>query len=63
VIDRLGIGNTKVLYRSKQQHLARSGPVASFLEARVKEVEGELRRVERKREVLKKAAAIFGRNE
>lgn len=63
VVDRLGISNTNLLYRWKKEHLARSGPVASTLEARVKELEGELRRVEREREVLKKALAIFGRNE
>ncbi len=63
VIDRLGISNTNILYRWKKEHLAKSGPVASTLEARVKELEGELRRVEREREVLKKALAIFGRNE
>ena len=54
VVDRLGISNTNVLYRWKKEHLARSGPVASTLEARVRELEGELRRVEREREVLKK---------
>ena len=63
VIDRLGISNANVLYRWKKEHLARSGPVASSLEARVKELEGELRRVEREREVLNKALAVFGRNE
>ena len=52
-----------MLYRWKQEQLARSGPVASSLEARVRELEGELRRVERERDVLKKALAIFGRNE
>ena len=61
--ERLGISNTNVLYRWKKEQLARSGPVASSLEARVKELEHELRRVEREREVLKKALAIFGRNE
>jgi transposase len=63
VVDRLGISNVNMLYRWKTEHLAQSGPVASTLEARVKELEGELRRVEREREVLKKALAIFGRNE
>ena len=63
VKDRLGLPNTNMLYRWKQEYLARSGPVASSLEARVKELEGELRRVERERDVLKKALAIFGRNE
>jgi transposase len=63
VVERLGISNVNVLYRWKKEQLARSGPVASSLEARVKELESELRRVEREREVLKKALAIFGRNE
>lgn len=36
VIERLGISNTNVLYRWKKEQLARSGPVASSLEARVK---------------------------
>ena len=63
VKDRLGLPNTNMLYRWKQEFLTRSGPVASSLEARVKELESELRRVERERDVLKKALAIFGRNE
>ena len=33
------------------------------LEARVRQLEDELRRVERERDILKKALAIFGRNE
>jgi transposase len=63
VKDRLGLSSVNLLYRWKQEHLARSGPVASTLEARVKELESELRRVERERDVLKKALAIFGRHE
>ena len=62
VVERLGISSANVLYRWKAEHLAESGPVASTLEARVKELEGELRRVEREREVLKKLRqAKFGR--
>jgi transposase len=63
VKDRLGLSSVNLLYRWKQEHLARSGPVATTLEARVKELESELRRVERERDVLKKALAIFGRHE
>ncbi len=63
VSKRLGLSNTNLLYRWKQQQLAQSGPVASTLESRVRELEIELRRVERERDVLKKALAIFGRNE
>ncbi|MBL8816405.1 MAG: transposase [Planctomyces sp.] len=63
VMERLGIPNVNLLYRWKQERLHRSGPVASSLEARVRELENELRRVERERDILKKALAIFGRSE
>jgi len=63
VAKRLGLSSANSLYRWKQQQLARSGPVASTLEARVSELEIELRRVERERDILKKALAIFGRHE
>jgi transposase len=63
IVDRLGLSGTNMLYRWKSQQLQQSGPVASSLEARVRELEIELRRVERERDVLKKALAIFGRNE
>jgi transposase len=63
VADRLGLSGTNLLYRWKREQLAASGPVASALEVRVHELETELRRVERERDVLKKALAIFGRNE
>ena len=63
VVDRLGISNVNVLYRWKQEQLEQSGPVASSLEAKVTDLEADLRRVERERDILKKALAIFGRNE
>ncbi len=63
VVDRLSISNAKVLYRWKQEQLEKSGPVASSLEAKVKGLEADLRRVERERDILKKALAILGRKE
>lgn len=63
VVDRLGISNVNVLYRWKQEQMEKSGPVASSLEAKVRELEAQLRRVERERDILKKALAIFGRSE
>ena len=63
IVERLGLSGTNILYRWKSQQLQASGPVANSLEARVRELEIELRRVERERDVLKKALAIFGRNE
>ena len=63
VVERLGLSGTNVLYRWKREQLERSGPVATSLEARVRELEVELHRVERERDILKKALAIFGRHE
>lgn len=63
VCERLGVPNTNTLYRWKQEQVDSGGPVAGTLDARVKELEAELRRVERERDILKKALAIFGRNE
>ena len=63
VAERLGLSGTNMLYRWKREQLERTGPVATSLEARVRELESELHRVERERDILKKALAIFGRHE
>ncbi len=63
VVERLGLSGTNILYRWRRQQLERSGPVATSLEARVRELESELQRVQRERDILKKALAIFGRHE
>jgi len=63
VVERLGISHANVLYRWKRQQLADRGPVASSLDVRVSELEAELRRVERDRDILKKALSIFSRGE
>ncbi len=62
VAERLGLSGTNALYRWKKEFLGREGGVASSLESRVRELEEELRRVERERDVLKKALAIFSRS-
>ena len=59
VVSNLGLSGTGLLYRWKAKFLQSSGPAATKLEARVCELEEELRRVEREREILKKALAIF----
>ena len=61
VCDRLGLSGTNLLYRWKKGFLGKEGGIASNLEGRVRELEAELRRVERERDVLKKALAIFSR--
>lgn len=59
VASNLGLSSANLLYRWKTQLLERSGPAAATLENRVHQLEEELRRVERERDVLKKALAIF----
>lgn len=59
VASNLGISSTPLLYRWKAKLLQQSGPAAASLEQRVRQLEEELRRVERERDILKKALAIF----
>lgn len=61
VCQRLGLSSPTVLYRWKRQLIRQGGAAAVGLEARVRELEAELRRVEQERDILKKALAIFGR--
>ena len=63
IVDRLGLSGTNILYRWKKEQLQKSGALATSLETRIHQLEAELRRVERERDILKKALAIFGRNE
>lgn len=63
IVDRLGLSGSNALYRWKREQVSRSGPAATSLEARVRELELELHRVERERDILKKALAIFVRQE
>ena len=62
VVERLGLSGTNLLYRWKKKILGREGGLASNLEGRVRELEAELRRVERERDILKKALSIFSRS-
>jgi len=59
IAENLGLSGTNVLYRWKDKLVKTSGPAAMSLENRVHQLEEELRRVERERDVLKKALAIF----
>ena len=59
VARNLGISGTNLLYRWKAKLVSASGPAATTLENRVRELEEQLRRVERERDILKKALAIF----
>ncbi len=59
VVSNLGLSGASLLYRWKAKLLEQSGPAAATLENRVRQLEDDLRRVERERDILKKALAIF----
>jgi transposase len=61
VAERLGLPGANALYRWKRETLRRAGPAARTLGERVVQLEEELRRVERERDILKKALAILSR--
>jgi transposase len=62
ICERLGLSSPNVLYRWKREAIRQGGPAATGLDGRVRELEAELRRVERERDILKKALSIFGRD-
>ena len=59
VAERLGLAGTNLLYRWKREELERTGPVATSLEGRIRELEIELHRVERERDILPLNASIL----
>jgi transposase len=59
VAQNLGLSHTSLLYRWKADLLGQEGQAASALELRVRQLEEQLRRTERERDILKKALAIF----
>jgi transposase len=61
VAKNLGLSSVSLLYRWKAKLLHQNGAAAATLEGRVRQLEEDLRRVERERDVLKKALAIFSR--
>jgi transposase len=62
VAERLGLSSPNVLYRWKREAIGHGGPAARTLDDRVGQLQEELRRVERERDILKKALAILSRN-
>jgi transposase len=62
VAERLGIGQPQLLYRWKALAFRQGGPAVKTLDHRVSELQEELRRVERERDILKKALSILSRN-
>ena len=62
VVSRLGISATNLLYRWKRELLARDGVLSGDLEVKVRTLQDQVRLLERERDILKKALAIFSRN-
>jgi transposase len=62
VARRLGLSSPTLLYGWKKKSLLRAGPAARTLGDRVHHLEEELRRVERERDILKKALSILSRS-
>ncbi len=54
VCERLGLSSATVLYWWKRRLIRQGGVAAVGLESRVRELEAELKRVERERDILKK---------
>ena len=61
VAERLGLSSPNILYVWKKKSLDQAGAAAQTLGQRVHFLEAELRRVERERDILKKALSIFSR--
>jgi transposase len=61
VATSLGLTSPGLLYRWKVGLLKGEGPAALTMEVRIRELEEQLRRAERERDILKKALAILSR--
>lgn len=65
IADRLGLSRTNLIYKWRDQLNVQGSSVstASASELKIRSLEAELLRVQRERDILKKALAILGRNE
>jgi transposase len=62
ICQRLGLTSPNLLYRWKRQRTRKEVGSTTSSDIRIRELEAELRRVERERDILKKALSIFGRD-
>jgi len=65
IVDRLGLSRANLIYKWRDQLNAQGSSVsaASASELKIRSLEAELLRVQRERDILKKALAILGRSE
>ena len=59
VARNLGLSSVSLLYRWKAKLARANGLPTASLEGRLRQLQEDLRRVERERDILKKALAIF----
>jgi len=59
VVRNLGLSSVSLLYRWKAKLARENRVAAASLEGRLRQLQDDLRRVERERDILKKALAIF----
>ena len=62
ICQRLGLTSPNLLDRWKRTLAPQGAGAGGGLEVRVRELEAELRRVERERDILKRVLSIFGRD-
>lgn len=63
IVERLGLPRTNLLYKWKDQQMKDAGPMADVLDDKLQELQTELLRVTRERDILKKALGILGRTD
>lgn len=65
IARRLGLPRTNLIYKWRDQVSVQDVPktTANAAERKIRELEAELLRVQRERDILKKALAILGRHE
>jgi transposase len=65
IVDRLGLSRTSLVYKWRDQLRGPATPetASTPAELKIRSLEAELLRVQRERDILKKALAILGRHE
>lgn len=63
ILKHLDLPRKNLIYKWKQEQLLDAGPVADSMDARLRELQAQLHRVERERDILKKALGILGRSD
>ena len=63
-LQRILVSKARIcLYRWKAELIAKGGPVSETLDAEVRQLRVKLQQAQRERDILKKALAIFSRQE